>query len=337
MTSFDRDLPPLSVHVLGEQVFCLRAGLIAFESGDEQAVEPELGPKLHDWIDYDLHRFREELHRCWEKLSFWVMWLAPAVLVVLIFWRMISPFAAALVSLPAFYVAVRAGEILVRIFSLLWAWQQYTRAPETDIDLNPTKEIDINWWTLRKAGFDCLKPPDPHRHPERPLSGRPWRMLIKTPYRIPVLCKHLGKRSWGQQHVIRLAAYSQLIELCEVAKAPFGILKFGNSYRCRLIPITAETKATLERELLNAWELLQVAQSEKYTLAPPTGNQCHGCRHGLPHLLQKGSVTVLNGVEWDAVAIPVGKDKKYHSTCGDRFRWVPPHQKAEELGITSQK
>lgn len=334
MDSSDNELPKLSVHALGEQVFCLRAGLIAFESGDELGAEPELGPKLHDWIDYDLIRFREELHRCWETLSFWLTWLAPAVLVVLMFWWMISPTAAALVSLPAFYVAARAGEILVRIFSLLWAWQQYIRAPETDIDLNPTEEIDINWWTLRKAGFDCLKPPDAHQHPERPLSGKPWRMLIKTPYRIPVLCKHLGKRSWGEQHVVRLAAYSQLIELCENAQAPFGILKFGNSYRCRIFPNTTETKAKLERELRNAWEMLQVAQNEKLMLAPPTGNQCRGCRHGCPRRFQKGSATVLKGEELAANAVPPNQDKQYHSTCGDRFGWIPKHQKAEELGIT---
>ncbi|WP_437191135.1 hypothetical protein [Planctomicrobium sp. SH527] len=337
MNFSDHELPLLTVHVLGEQVFCSRAGVIASESSDEQGAEPDLGPKLHDWIDYDLFHFREELHRCWEKLCFWLTWLAPALLVVLIFWRLVSPFAAALVSLPAFYAAARAGEILVRIFSLLWAWQQYTRAPEMEIDLNPKKEIDINWWTLRKAGFDCIKPNDPHDHPDRPLRGKPWRMLIKTPHRIPVLCKHLGKRSWGQQHVVRLAAYAELIERCEVAKAPFGILKFGNSSRCRLIPITPEMKADVERELLNTWELLQVAQRERYTIAAPTGNQCRGCQHGYPHLLQKGSATVLKGEELAAYPAPPNQKKQYHSVCGDRFGWIPPHQRAVELGIVQPR
>lgn len=337
MTSTNHELPLLSVHVLGEQVFCPRAGVIAYESGDEQGAEPELGPKLHDWLDYSPLLFREELDRCWDKLSFWLTWLAPALLVVLIVWRFVSPFIAALVSLPAFYAAARAGEILVRICSLLWAWHQYTRAPETEIDLNPKEEIDINWWTLRKAGFDCLKPPDAHRHPERPLTGKPWRMLIKTPHRIPVLCKHLGKRSWGKQHVVRLAAYSELIERCEIAKVPFGILKFGNSYRCRVIPITPDKKRDVEQELLNAWELIQVVHNDKFIPAPPTGNQCRGCRHGCPRQLQKGSATVLNGKEWDAVAVKVGKEKKYHSTCGDRFDWIPPHQRAVELEIVQSQ
>lgn len=337
MNSSNQELPLLRVHVLGEQVFCPRAGVIAFESNDEQSAEPDLGPKLHDWLDYNPLLFREELDRSWEKLSFWLTWLAPALLVVLIVWRFVSPFVAALVSLPAFYAAARAGEILVRICSLLWAWHQYTRAPEAEIDLNATKEIDINWWTLRKAGFDCLNPPDAHQHPERPLTGKPWRMLIKTPYRIPVLCKHLGKRSWGKQHVVRLTAYAELIERCEIAKVPFGILKFGNSYRCRLIPITPDKNRDFEQELLNTWELIQVVQNGKFDPPPPTGSQCRGCRHGLPHLLQKGSASVLKGEELAAYPAPPNQKQQYHSVCGDRFRWIPPHQRAVELGIAQAR
>jgi hypothetical protein len=100
--------PDVGVHVLSEHVFCPRAGLLALESGEDGGTEePNLGPRLDGFIDYNAIRFVEELQSAWEAMRLWLTLQAPAALVVLITWLWISPFAAIVVSLPVFYLAGR--------------------------------------------------------------------------------------------------------------------------------------------------------------------------------------------------------------------------------------
>jgi hypothetical protein len=335
-TSIGKSLPEVGVHVLSENVFCPRAALLAYESGDDDGqAESDLGPRLDEWIDYDAHRFAEGLSAAWGDLRLWLTLLAPAGLAALVMWQMVSPLAGIVAALPAFYLAGRIWDTSMSIIDLVREQGLLDAAPVAEIDLAPSGVIEVNWWTLRKAGFDCLQPVDAHRDPGRRLSGRPWRMLTKgTTLRIPVVRKHHGERSWGRQHVVRLAAYCQLIETCEGADAPFGVLLFADTYDCVIFPYTADAKAALESALQQTRELIGVYEEGRFLPTPPTDNRCSGCHFGRPRRYNSGSATVLNGQPMAALPTRAVDNKVYHSHCGDRFNWVPPHEKSAELGIT---
>lgn len=333
-------LPDVGVHVLSEHVFCPRAGLLALESGEDNGdVEPNLGPRLDGVVDYDAHRFAEELRAAWDQLRLWLTLMAPAILLVFVVWRLISPLAGVAAALPAVYLLGQMWEGLMRIVQLVRERSAFEAAPLATIDSAPAEVQEVNWWSLRKAGFDCLEPVDAHRDPGRRLHGKPWRVLTKgTTLRIPVVRKHRGERTWGRQHIVRLAAYCQLIETCEGGDAPFGVLMFAGSYDCLMIPITAEAqeqfKVALEevRDFLRKYEEKK-RKNLKMFLDEPTDNRCQGCHFGRPRRHAPGSATILDGKAIDALPTRAVNGQDYHCDCGDRFNWVPPHKDAVQLEI----
>jgi hypothetical protein len=236
--------PEVGVHVLSEHIFCPRAAVLALELGEDTGDdEPNLGPRLDAVYDYDEHRFAEALRSGWAELRLWLTLLAPALFLVYVVWRFVSPFAVIVAGLPALYSVAR---ICNSFFSIVWLVREravFRAAPAAPIDLAPQQIYEVNWWSLRKAGFDCLKP-EVLRDLNQRLSGRPWRMLTKgTTLRIPVVRRHRGERAWGPQHIVRLAAYCRLIETCEGADSPFGVLMFAGSYECLIFPNTAVAKS----------------------------------------------------------------------------------------------
>ena len=325
----------VNVHVLSESVFCPRAAILALESGEDTGdEEPSLGPRLDDFADYDEHRFVEELHAAWGKVRLWLTLAAPAALLVFLVWRVVSPLAAAVASLPLFYVAAQLWDAFMRIVELVREHAVFKAAAPATIDMAPQQVREINWWSLRKAGFDCRKPVDPYRDPGQRVVGKPWRVLTKdTTVRIPVIRKHRGERVWRQQHLVRSAAYCQLIKTCELGDAPFGVLMFAGSYDCLILPNTTSAQFQFEKTLEDARELLQVLDGGKYVPAEPADNRCSRCHWGKPCEYVAGKTdTVLNGNE----LVPLrtkARGRYFHSPCGDRFHWVPPHEDAVALGI----
>jgi hypothetical protein len=199
-----------------------------------------------------------------------------------------------------------------------------------DIDPSDNRIRTINWWSLRRSGFDCLKPVDPHFSLRDELSGRPWRILTKgTSLRIPVIRKHRGEPVHRPQHSLRLAAYCRLIEECEGAQAPFGILMFAGSYDCLLIPISGDAKAAVTDRLTEVRQFLETIDSGRYSPPAPTDGRCHGCHWREPRKYIPGqSETIHNGERLAPYLPSQSKDRAYHSDCGDRFRWVPAFEEA---------
>ena len=79
------------------------------ETGEDDGEdERPLGPRLDEFLDYDEHRFAEELRTAYGKLRLWLTLLAPAALLVLVVWRLHSSWAGLVVSLPLFYLAGRS-------------------------------------------------------------------------------------------------------------------------------------------------------------------------------------------------------------------------------------
>jgi hypothetical protein len=261
-------------------------------------------------------------------MRLWLTWLAPSLLLTFVSWRLYSPLAAVISSLAAFYLAARIFDTTWVIFTLIRERAAFRAAPAIEVDLAPQEICEVNWWTLRKFGFDCAKPNDPYSDGE--LAGRPWRLLIKdTMWRIPVIRKHRGKRSWGHQHVVRAAAYCRLVEALEGGQAPFGVLMFAGSYQCLIIPNTPQVQAELKHAIQELGDFLDVYDRGRFIPAEPTDERCRGCPFGKPKRFQE--TTLLNGQELPPIRIEGISKGDYHCVCGDKFNWVPPHEDTKRL------
>lgn len=333
------NLEEVRVHVLSEHVFCPRAAVLAMESGDDNGEEERLlGPRLDGFEDYDEQRFAEELHISWKQFCFWFTLLAPTALLILVVWRFSTPVWGALVSLPCLYVIHRLWQVGVRIVALGRDRAAFVAADSSEVDLTSDQIRDVNWWSLRKAGFDCHKPQDAYVDLAERLIGRPWRVLTKgTTLRIPVIRKHRGERIWRPQHVVRIAAYCRLIETCELGDAPFGVLMFADNKECLIIPNSNVAKFQFEKALEDAREFLAVSKRSKLIPPMPTDNRCCGCYWGMPREYVKGETeTVLNGNPVKPLLTKANK-RYYHCPCGDQFGGVPQHDDAIALGIAEPR
>jgi len=329
----------IRVHVLSEHLYCPRAAILALESGeDDGEEEPRLGPRLDGFADYDERRFIEEFREARSQFCVWLTLMAPAAFLVFLAWRLASPLWAIAVSLPLFYLLGLMWDCVMWIIELVRERAKFDAAAPVKIDLAPQQIHEVNWWSLRKAGFDCRKPADPHRDHGMRLVGKPWRVLTKgTTLRIPVIRKHRGERVWRPQHIVRIAAYCRLIETCESGEAPFGVLLFADSYECIIIPNDSKAKFQFEKALEDVREFLGINEGGRFIPTEPTDNRCSGCHWGRPCRYVEGETdTILEGKLIPPLRTKA-KNFYFHSPCGDRFRWVPPHEDSVALGIAESR
>jgi hypothetical protein len=321
---------PIRVHVLSEHIFCGRAGELALESqGEDQGEEgPRFGPRLdHFCYDYDEARFNETIQHDWGELRRWLTWLAPAVFLPFAAWRLHSLPAALLMSLPMFWVAAQIWEVVKTLIRHLRVRSVYRAATAVTIDMAPTNLIQVDWWALRKAGFDCHKPVDAYR--DERLTGKPWRVLVKdTMWRIPVIRKHHGEAVCRPQHRVRAAAYCRLIETCEGGRAPFAVMLFGGSYDCVIIPNNAASQRELAQALDEFADFLRIFDGGRFPEVP-SDNRCRGCQWGRP--IPMSEPTVLKGQTlWPLRIEGIGQGE-FHCVCGDRYNFVPRHADIQRL------
>ncbi len=336
---------PIGVHVLSEHVFCPRAALIAYESGNDAGdEEPNLGPKLDLLIDYNEHMIIEAIQQARGDTRLWLTLMAPAVFAVMLAVYFQSVLAAIVLSLPVFILLAKCWDTLTHTIALVRERALYQAAPEVVIDPEPTEIKRLSWWSLRKAGFDCDMLRDALDDPGSNLRGKPWRQLKKGSIIIPVIRRRRGNSEWGPQHEVRIAAYCHLIEKCTTGTAPFGVILFAGTCDCAIIPNTNTRHTQYDRAFKSVANFLERQAAGADRPDPPTDSRCIGCPHGKPRLYQQGkSETILNGKPLTArTANSVRESDRqfrgaFHSDCGDRFRWVPPHNDAVNLGIAKAR
>ncbi len=336
----------IGVHVLSEHVFCPRAALIAYESGQDAGdEEPNLGPRLDLFIDYNEHKFTEAIHQAWGDMRLWLTLLAPALFAVMLGVYFRSVLAAVVVSLPVFLLIAKCWDTSTHIIALVRERARFQAAPKVEIDPKPTEIIRLNWWSLRKAGFDCEMLLDPLEDPASNLRCKPWRHLKKGGIIIPVIRRRRGNSEWGSQHEVRIAAYCHLIEKTAAAEAPFGVILFAGTCDCVIIPNTNARHALFDRSFKSVSKFLD-RQATPGAEPPglPSDHRCSGCPHGKPRMYEEGkSETILNGKPLKArTANSVRESDRqfcgaFHSDCGDRFPGVPPHKDAIALGIAHEQ
>ena len=97
---------------------------------------------------------------------------------VAVVWRLISPLWGVVVACLLFCPGGPVLGYAVRIVQLVRERMRFEAAAPAAIDLAAQEVRKVNWWSLRKAGFDCLKPVDAIGDPD----PTPGRTAVADPY-----------------------------------------------------------------------------------------------------------------------------------------------------------
>ena len=333
----DADDPQLSVHGLSEFAFCPRAGLCLYEQDfeeDEREVKADLYfPPIHE---------PQKLALVLETVMRQFIWtlfggLGTFGLLVVAAWYLewLGLWAAAaatlLVTARRLYDRGYWGYTIQRQLEL---WQQVTpRMP----DAESPKIQEVDWRDLIASEASPLTPQAAYPAPTWKLGGKPWRLLEYEDLRIPVF-KHGG--DWNglfRQHFVRMAALCRLVEMNEGCRCPYGVIVKGPAtYAAVTIPNTARTQTAFQEALLSARQTIRDAEELNIFPAKPDPSTCSKCRFGAPVRLHRRKRFLRHGASIDPKVAKDPKKKKYHSHCGDRFRWMPPHRDAEAMELSEE-
>lgn len=331
--------PWLGVHALTEFIFCSRAGLIAHEQQEEETDDEEQ-PAAQS-LDYTpTYYSARQIESALNDASRSVKWFTLVIMFLLITAVKIQqPLPSGLIILTIFVMWPSYWK-RVRRFGVLSGQQRrmrraVARDPIDTLDPNDSEATSTNWWSLLKSDYDAVTYKDSLRDERWRLAGRPWRVLRKGSLRIPVFrmtrYDPSKKRILYDQHYSRIAAYCHLLERCEGAQSPFGIIVLGKTYDAFIIPNTPRWRKRFHDSLVQARSVILNA-NRGYDPSPPerTG-VCTACPRGKPFVADAyETVSQINRYGQPVQIQPrVGVDgRNYHSDCGDRFRWLPLHAKA---------
>ncbi|MEZ6127086.1 MAG: hypothetical protein R3C59_00220 [Planctomycetaceae bacterium] len=321
----------LGVDLLAKFEFCIRAGLLNAEIPSEDTGEEEDTPQRLDYLpDYEeviiRNRLTSLMRRFWLILGSLLIELAG-----------VGYFARNRMELSILCGVVMCVSLVwwFNVFRAIAIMRSRLDAAEEAAPREPDErhliEETFNWWELRKAGYQVDRMPQPMIDPGKGIIGRPWRVLRKGDIRIPVFRKHRGDNSVHSQQRVRIAAYCHLIETCEGSKAPFGLVLFGGSYDAVLVPNSRPNKILLDTTIATAEKVLR-AGAEWQHLKAPASSCCKSCPFGAPVPVTENSVTTPESNVGVYPVVGLG-GQFYRSPCGDRYRWIPPHERAERLRL----
>lgn len=329
--------PHLGVHVLTEFVFCSRAGIVAHETQrDDPGQDLDAVRRLDYLPDFSVREIQDALQQTWSRI-----WRGLAL-------RIAVGIMVFLVALPNYwFLAIGVVSITVRP-ALRWLWSRFCdvatlqKRLRAAIDAQPDAPDatlmtpqPVNWWSLRKAGFSVLRPEDAYCDSDIRLSGRPWRILQKGSLRIPVFRKRSGENALYPQHRVRMAAYCHLIETCEGAESPYGVVLFGDGCDGVTVPYSTGNRQAFHEALLQARQVVESLGSEDPGPAPPLATSCRECPLGRPVSHVGGRTSTVRPGGSVEPYLTRGNDRRlYHSPCGDRFVWVPPHERAKRKKLS---
>jgi hypothetical protein len=328
--------PWLSVSALGESTFCRRAGLLSLETNVDMDVEPE--PTNLDFaLPYSIPELETSLHRSLNRL--WQLAAAAVAALALAgygLWRgenLVLLTAAAALCAVAAPISRRLEYIslLTKLRSVLLSDE-----PQTP-DLTASVRQAVDWFAMLADDWTSVRTHEPLRDEELSLVGSPWRTLRRGGVTVPVF--KIPQSDYDEpriypQHQIRMAAYCRLIETCEGCQSPCGIVLFGKTYRGVTLPYDDDARSRLEEALLTTRKTLLDSRDADQDPAPPAREFCRGCPWGAPREHRGATSEISRAGEpipvYGSVAV---NGRLYHSCCGDRFAWTPPHESASRLGL----
>ena len=328
----------LSVHALGQYVFCVRSAILAAERGDDQDVDEPL-PRLTYLPNFDRERIEEMLSENLRTVGVSLLYFVSLLLLMVI--GVISQ------NRKMFYTAmfVSAGYLVWLAMQCLTIFQLIARrraalnaeANEPPPDFDGTQ--DANWWSMLKAGFEPINYQRPFRHPELPLEGCPWRVLERGCLRIPVI-RTGGKRLGAlpgklfEKHEVRLAAYAMLLESAQQVEVPYGLIFPARSPKGLALEITDELRSKARRMLNELRLKLRESQQEKIEpRLPVERGRCEQCRYGKPEPIELTDIESRRRAGAQIVVLRSEKGGFFHCACADRFGSAPPHRDVNRLEL----
>ncbi|MBX3412416.1 MAG: hypothetical protein KF708_06995 [Pirellulales bacterium] len=325
----------LTVHTLSEFVFCPRAGVLAYAQQQMDEID-EPPPRFNlDYLpDYSLALIEQALeHQLRDLRRLGIRFAAALIALGWMFydglWLWMLPVAAVFATL-SWRFADRLQSVMVLVSRRRSAREALDRQPIEDSD----QMQRVNWWELLKAGYESEVYQHVLEDEDLKLAGRPWRVLVRGSLRIPVVMalppNSRQAPTPGPQQCARSAAYCRLLTTCVGGESPFGIVLFGNSYEGWTVPNTPQQQAEFDLVIARARELFESLTCDDEAARPDSTSVCNGCQHGEPVTVEQGASRIAGS----AIHGATGRDgQQYHSPCGDRFRWRPPHHKARALGL----
>lgn len=330
--------PLLSVYALTEFVFCRRAGIVAVENDWQN--EPDPAPlRLDFYLPHDLADLEHRLNRTMNRLWLWTsLAILAAVVALIALWRHETVIAVCAVGAGVLVSAplrrhVEATLLLLEQRRDLLAWQ----AKEPAVDGDAPRPID--WRDFVCGDWMKLSCQEAYRDDGRGLVGKPWCLVRRRGMTIPVWklpqAASTATAEIFPQHRVRMAAYCHLVESCEGRQCPCGIILFGNSYRGETMPFDSAARERLWMEYDAACATLaMIREDDRCHPAPPPPSLCSGCPCGAPRPYRElESEFLRDGEPIPVYGVTSGNGKLYHSACGDRFAWTPPHERARSLKI----
>lgn len=332
--------PTIGVHVLTEFIFCPRAGLCIYEENlDDPGEEPLLQPSTDYMPRYDLHEIENALQEI--KLKLWKKLLQGLAVVVSagLLSMLVHPELIWLALVGLAVVAWKTAPLFVKALRLAWRQRLCLTAQPREPDPQATEIQRVNWWELLHAGFQSIPYKDNLFDENWKIRGKPKRVLRRGSQRIPVFFKRYGDAEIRLQHKARMAAYCHLLAEYEVAESPYGVVFFGDSYEGVAIPNTPGIRKLFHDALVTARRVVLESQQPGGDPQPPNNHSlCAKCRLGKPFVHRPGETEHRSrGKTLPVVHASGGDNRSYHSHCGDRFGWLPPHNKARDKGLVLQR
>lgn len=328
------DVPWLSVSALGEATYCPRAGLLCAET--EFDVDDHPPPTNLDFtIPYSTAELERSLHQSLNRV--WLLAGLAAATLTLAAFSWWNQFNLGLLAAALGLVAL-AGPIARRVeyVRLLTQLRSVLLAddPQTP-DLQAADRQNFDWFAMLADEWMSVRDHEPLRDEGLALVGSPWRTLRRGGVAIPVI---KIRRSDGQEpriypsHMVRLAAYCHLLETCQGCDSPCGVVLFGDTLRGVTLPYDAAARRLFLATLKSAREALIASAAAARDPAPPPRERCLACPWGAP-IAHRGAATEITrcGEPLPVYGIAAPNGRLYHSRCGDRFVWTPPHERAQRL------
>jgi len=313
----------LGAHELAAFVFCSRAGLLAYESQREDDGN-ELGLARLDFAHpYELGELRGQLNR-WLNL---MLAIAAALAIALVCRWLVADFWILLITALQIYLLFQLPQLAWKTYGCYRQLQTCETQPAQSPDPRSERDEEIDWWSLRTDGFAVIKPPEPFYDDHAALVGKPWRLLRKGELLIPVF-RSRKPDNIREQHRVRIGAYCGLIEACTASQSPYGIVLNPTGYAGTAIKLTDELRALTAQHVERARSVIERASRSAHQDPPPPRNEekCRHCPYGKTRPTEPELPTNVRGESVEPYPLNSTDGNTYHSLCGDRFHWRPPHQ-----------
>lgn len=317
--------PWISVHAIAEYKFCPRAGLLAYENkqtdDDDEPLAFDILPR------FELEAIERALV---EKKQEFVKWIY-----VFLGLAIGGPIAEKFQQ-PAILVLIGAGMVFVSYQILRLAWdviellkRRHQARSSRCIEPDPYCKVmqPVNWFGLLNLGYESIRPQDSLRDSDWRFDGRPWRILRRGALSIPVFRTRSPQENPKEQQIVKIMAYCRLVEECFQNKCPFGIVLTGEDYSGFTVPNLDPFQESFCTSLMALRQLALAADNRSEGLVAPNERACVGCPLGEPRPVSLGKRVHRFGAPVTVRRLGTSDGKDYHCDCGDRFEWVPPHER----------